>query len=50
MFPNILKSRRDALDDLFEKLSSEEYDIAEDAIDLFIDYLESYMAQSEEGV
>lgn len=39
----ILKARRDALDDLFERHDADEYDIAEHAIDLFIDYLEEYI-------
>lgn len=37
-----LKARRDTLDDLFEILTEEQFDIAEKAIDKYIDYLEQY--------
>lgn len=37
-----LHARKQALDVLAEKLSPEDYDIAERAIDLYMDYLETY--------
>lgn len=48
MFGNILKARRDTLDDAFESLSEEEFDLAEKYIDLFIDYLEAYEPEARE--
>lgn len=41
----ILKARRDALDDLFEKHDADEFEYVEDAIDLYIDYLETYLKE-----
>lgn len=38
----MLKARKDALDELVERLSYDEYDVAERAIDLFMDILEDY--------
>jgi len=36
-----LQARKQALDELAERLVIEDYDIAEKAIDLYIDYLEN---------
>jgi len=36
----ILKARKEALEELSELLSMDDYDIAERAIDKYIDYLE----------
>lgn len=48
MFGNILKARRDTLEEAFELLPQEEFDIAERYIDKFIDYLEDYEPEARE--
>lgn len=44
MDTNILKARRDTIDEAFEYLTADEFDIAEKYVDLFIDYLEEYQS------
>jgi len=39
---NLLKARRDTIDEAFEVLTPDEFDIAEKYVDLYIDFLETY--------
>jgi len=40
MSPEMLQARKEALEELFEALPAGDYDIAEHAIDKYLDYLE----------
>lgn len=47
MYDPLLKARRNALDDLQEELSPDDYNVAEKAVDMYLDKIEEEMGHAK---